>query len=900
MRKCFLTAALLVSTLNLAAQIASGSSRTVADTVPHTTVPFRITDEGTKLPDITWGLDAAWISEGNVRRGVNFAGKDLIEIMRLSFQTKKLQDDGTLTAGQKDTLNTRIRLARYAPNATINLNSDQEAGVDTWYQSSSPATQAERWSALIAATKDYVEARGLKVTSVSPFNEPDYAGWKQGTKNDFLAICRMLREDSRYAESFSDVALCGGNTLNPDYALEWYNHCKAYLEEGNTHQLAGSFDNFVAFYQQVARDGKIGVADELHNTMECMIASEYGLQKGIWWGTCDHTRSQFMKASRGRRLGYAENRSNWTAASVYRHPSGLVQGFGGTSERQAYETVFRFAALDHDVFYNGHGPTREYAMTLPGGSGYQNGQTNAEALVNIQGGSDIMPALPTEKTAYRIVNRASGLALSPKDNSASSGTSLKQITIAQTNTAQQWYVTPVDIRSGGDFSYYQIANVRNQKLYPDVLNWSLDSEADIILYQGGLGDNEIWFFEYAGDGFFYIRSKHSGLYLEVQSGTSLQMRISGRNVQQAEFTGEANQQWKLLPTAVRYNAVAPATPTGLTATAQPASILLEWTAPADKDLRGYNILRSEDGNDWYVINVGIEGTAYIDNTTQSGQTYYYAVQAEDESLNRSELSESVQAAASGEQACIMQISCDTLADNTVNGNHAALYGAPTYQAGKIGQALRLDGKTQYLQLPATIANSEELTLSAWVYYRGGSQWQRIFDFGTDTDHYFYLSPNNGSSSKMRLAIKNGSTEQYMDYSIALATSRWQHIAITFGQDTITLYVNGRAVVKNTKITTRPADFRPIFNYVGRSQFRADPMFNGSIDDLRIYNYCLTAEDISSIYSLTDDIKATPAATTDEAVGAGEAYTLDGRRVDASQMQQGHIYVVGGKKIQVAQ
>lgn len=35
-----------------------------------------------------------------------------------------------------------------------------------------------------------------------------------------------------------------GNTLNSDQALPWYNYLKDQLDEGNTHQLAGSFDNF--------------------------------------------------------------------------------------------------------------------------------------------------------------------------------------------------------------------------------------------------------------------------------------------------------------------------------------------------------------------------------------------------------------------------------------------------------------------------------------------------------------------------------------------------------------------------------------------------------------------------------------------------------------------------------
>ena len=136
--------------------------------------------------------------------------------------------------------------------------------------------------------------------------------------------------------------MCGGNTLNSDQALPWYNYLKDQLDEGNTHQLAGSFDNFAQFFTTVREDGKHATGDEMHNVMEAMVGLEYGMQTGIWWGWAEYTRGEFCKASHGERLAYAEHRPNWTAASVYRAPDGKVQAFGGTSERQAVTTSYRF------------------------------------------------------------------------------------------------------------------------------------------------------------------------------------------------------------------------------------------------------------------------------------------------------------------------------------------------------------------------------------------------------------------------------------------------------------------------------------------------------------------------------------------------------------------------------
>jgi hypothetical protein len=865
------------------------------------TVPYRISDEGTKLPDITWGLDLAWLSEGNVQRGVNFAGQELIDIIRLSFQTTNTEAlNGSLTNDQKKTLNERIAIVKkHAPKASINLNSDQMEGtleqVTSWYRSSNSITQANRWCELIALTKRYVEANGLKVVSVSPFNEPDLEAWHQGTKNDFTAICKKFREDQEYKEEFQDILLCGGNTLNDDQALSWYNASKKYLDEGNTHQLAGSFDNFAKFYQTVAKDGKVGVGDELHNTMECMVGSEYGLTKGIWWGTCDHTRSQFMKASRGNRLAYAEHRNNWTAAGIYRHPGGLVEAFGGTSERQAYSTTYRLTATDHDVFYNGLGPTREYMMFLPGGTGYQQGQTNAETCVVIQDGEDIMPALPTEATTYRLVNRGSGRVISMNNNNLSNGGSMTQESFAtgKAATKQSWIVRPVGPRAGGDFSYYKIMNASDTTMLIDVKNWSLEDRASLIGYRGGVGTNEIWYLEYVEDGWFYIRSCHSALCIEVTPATSeSSMKLNHRALCQGKPDGSIFQQWRLLPADVTYNSVAPAEPSALRATAQSASVRLTWQAPEDQDLDHYIVQRSTDQQTWYTIHNSVPTAEYTDNTVEPATTYFYRVKAVDQSQNRSAASNVVSAAAAQSPACICHLPFDSdLSDATHNGNHGALYGTRQFAEGKLDSALVLNGASQFLQLPSTVANSQELTVALWVYWQGTkTNWQRIFDFGLDDNHYVFLTPKAATGA--RLAIKNGGKEQYINISGDFGTDTWRHVAVTFSADAITVFFDGQQVATNTSITMRPADFRPVYNYIGRSQFATDPLLRGMVDDVRIYNYSLSAADIAQIAALSDGV----ATLRDTKKAAQGIYTLDGVRVTPSQLQRGRIYVIGNRKV----
>ena len=88
--------------------------------------------------------------------------------------------------------------------------------------------------------------------------------------------------------------------------------------------------------------------------------------------------------------------------------------------------------------------------------------------------------------------------------------------------------------------------------------------------------------------------------------------------------------------------------------------------------------------------------------------------------------------------------------------------------------------------------------------------------------------------------------QKLDYATALPTGRWVHVAVTLGANTATLYINGTAVATNNAFTLAPDAFNPAVNYIGKSQWSADPLFNGQIDDFRIYNYALSAAEVGGI------------------------------------------------------
>ncbi|MBP5213366.1 MAG: LamG domain-containing protein, partial [Bacteroidales bacterium] len=185
----------------------------------------------------------------------------------------------------------------------------------------------------------------------------------------------------------------------------------------------------------------------------------------------------------------------------------------------------------------------------------------------------------------------------------------------------------------------------------------------------------------------------------------------------------------------------------------------------------------------------------------------------------------------------------------------------------------LDGKDDYLLLPASLGSLKQLTLTAWVNQSNlTTAWARLFDFGNDEDHYFFVTLNSGSDA--RLVLKNGGSEQIL--SVGVPSAGWHYVTVTLSDESVSFYLDGKLAGTSTDITLRPSDLKTVRNYIGRSQYSADPLFKGYIDDLRIYDFALTADEVALLYA-GEEISA---IETVEAAGtlAPACYDLTGRRV----------------------
>ena len=892
----FVVAALGAATAFAQEPVRSSSSLYLhAQKKADVSVPYAISAEGKRFQP-TWGLDQAWPNESNLLKGINHMGKENIGIGRTAFRySVALTNDSVLGAADITALRNRNTIFNKL-SATLPLvfTADQEAvgpndanpdRVPPEYFVKNKSANIEHWAAMINSHVHWMQANTKHpVVGISPFNEPDYWSIEEGaTPEKQWQVAKLLKEQyPRCAE----IPMVGGNTLNNDKALEWYTPGKQYYEWGNTHQLAGSFDSFAGFFQQLKKDGKVGYADEMHNVGEAMVGLEYGMTVGIWWGFDSRARGEFCDISRnGVRLAYGEHRNNWTAASVYRHDDGRVKAFVGSSERQAKTTTYQFVSTERDVYYDGYGPVHEFVMEMPGGTGYQTGQTNGERVINVTWGEDVPPS--EINGTYKLLNKVSG-ATGNVVSYTSSGDVIKQSKYTGSKK-QQWTVKPCSSRIGGDFSFYDIESVDNAKIRMNVKDYS-KSQADILAWtQDGPTSNEQWYLEYDGNGYYLIRNRESALYL-ASAGTSTMAKI----IQTPELTGTNRDRmlFRFVPVDVTYDTAAPAKPAGLLAESQSASVRLSWTANTETDVEGYKVVRAPKGtDDWNTIARQLAETYFVDNTCRPNTSYIYKVKAIDRSQNISEASDIVEAAPLSQPTMIARWDFeDNLNDDTQNMLDMASPSTPKYVADhKVGDK-SLSLTAQFVQLPYRVADSDELSVAMWVKWNTSTtQWQRIFDFGNDEDHYLFLTPNSGTS-KMRFAIKNGGDEQILDCPSKLSSYLWKHVVVTMGKDKTAIYVDGTEIASTTGITIKPSDIRPVLNYLGRSQYTADPNISANYDDVRIFNYALSADEVKAV---KDGTYTNIQSVENSDVVSKPIYTIDGKRID--RPQQG-INIIDSRKI----
>lgn len=173
---------------------------------------------------------------------------------------------------------------------------------------------------------------------------------------------------------------------------------------------------------------------------------------------------------------------------------------------------------------------------------------------------------------------------------------------------------------------------------------------------------------------------------------------------------------------------------------------------------------------------------------------------------------------------------------------ALIHGGAYVESGKgiSGNGITFDGTDGYMQLPGDIM-TDNMTFTAWVKTDTIQNWARLFDFGADTNNYFFYSPSNGRIESCVNGVKDT-----MDTKSFTNTGIWEHYAITRSSNHVQLYRNGE-LVSEADCKNPITGITETSNYIGKSHYSTDKYFCGSMDEIKLYDKICTAEEIKAQY-----------------------------------------------------
>jgi hypothetical protein len=191
---------------------------------------------------------------------------------------------------------------------------------------------------------------------------------------------------------------------------------------------------------------------------------------------------------------------------------------------------------------------------------------------------------------------------------------------------------------------------------------------------------------------------------------------------------------------------------------------------------------------------------------------------------------------------------DSVGSYTAANHGITLGGEGPFPGSKSGSF----GGEAYATLPSDpLREASVFTAEAWVDWSGGSSYgQPIFDFGSSSTNYMYLTPASTQSKHPMLFEIHTSSATASVTATKLTSKAWEYVAVTeTSAGTLTLYVDGEQVGQTTGATLFPASLgsNPAEDYLGKSLLAGEPLFDGSMSNVAFYEQALSASRIKAHY-----------------------------------------------------
>ena len=164
-------------------------------------------------------------------------------------------------------------------------------------------------------------------------------------------------------------------------------------------------------------------------------------------------------------------------------------------------------------------------------------------------------------------------------------------------------------------------------------------------------------------------------------------------------------------------------------------------------------------------------------------------------------------------------------------------------------SLDFNGQSDYIEVAdasAVIANSDQISITGWVYPRntnsGWPNFDGFFGFRNEFDADFYLLQLDNYKVEGRLRISVNDYFTVVTDPNSISPETWYHLALVYDGTNLIVYINGTEAGSTGASGQITNEFVPL--YVGRLVFQTTNFdLDGQADEVGLWNVALTAEQI---------------------------------------------------------
>ena len=183
-----------------------------------------------------------------------------------------------------------------------------------------------------------------------------------------------------------------------------------------------------------------------------------------------------------------------------------------------------------------------------------------------------------------------------------------------------------------------------------------------------------------------------------------------------------------------------------------------------------------------------------------------------------------------------------------SNNGTGVNGVKVNTTGRYGGAFTFDGKDDVINT-TLLFNSTQGTWSAWIsvpsFTLEGGFGRRVLHQSDNAGNH-EINLNTNDNSRVRWSGYGTSYVWNFNSNETLSTNTWYHIVGTYNGSYAALYLNGQ--LSNSSTQTGPVGDANRTVAIGRINFQVNGHFNGSIDEVQLWNKSLSSTEIYQLYA----------------------------------------------------